>query len=39
LTKCFGSTVAVDSLSFEAQPGTVTSFLGPNGSGKTNLGN
>jgi ABC-2 type transport system ATP-binding protein len=35
LTKRFGSTVAVDSLSFEVQPGTVTGFLGPNGSGKT----
>jgi ABC-2 type transport system ATP-binding protein len=35
LTKRFGSTVAVDSLSFEVQPGTVTGFLGPNGSGKS----
>jgi ABC-2 type transport system ATP-binding protein len=35
LSKRFGSTVAVDSLSFEVQPGVVTGFLGPNGSGKS----
>jgi ABC-2 type transport system ATP-binding protein len=35
LTKRFGSLVAVDDLSFELQPGTVTGFLGPNGAGKT----
>jgi ABC-2 type transport system ATP-binding protein len=35
LTKRYGATVAVDSLSFEAQPGAVTGFLGPNGSGKS----
>ena len=35
LTKRFGSTVAVDSLSFEVKPGVVTGFLGPNGSGKS----
>jgi ABC-2 type transport system ATP-binding protein len=35
LTKRFGSTVAVDSLSFEVRPGVVTGFLGPNGSGKS----
>ncbi len=35
LTKRFGKTVAVDDLSFEAQPGKVTGFLGPNGSGKS----
>ena len=35
LTKRFGSTVAVDGLSFTAQPGRVTGFLGPNGAGKT----
>ena len=35
LTKRFGSTVAVDGLSFDVQPGTVTGFLGPNGSGKS----
>jgi ABC-2 type transport system ATP-binding protein len=35
LTKRYGSTVAVDSLSFDVRPGTVTGFLGPNGSGKS----
>jgi len=35
LTKHYGSTVAVDDLSFTVQPGTVTGFLGPNGAGKS----
>jgi ABC-2 type transport system ATP-binding protein len=35
LTKRFGSLVAVDDLSFDLAPGTVTGFLGPNGAGKT----
>ena len=35
LTKRFGSTLAIDNLSFEVQPGRVTGFLGPNGSGKS----
>jgi ABC-2 type transport system ATP-binding protein len=35
LTKKYGSTVAVDGLSFAVRPGTVTGFLGPNGSGKS----
>jgi ABC-2 type transport system ATP-binding protein len=35
LTKHFGSTVAVDDLSFDVKPGVVTGFLGPNGAGKT----
>ena len=35
LTKRFGSTVAVDDLSFSVEPGTVTGFLGPNGAGKS----
>ena len=35
LTKRYGSTLAVDDLSFEVQPGVVTGFLGPNGSGKS----
>jgi ABC-2 type transport system ATP-binding protein len=35
LTKRFGSRVAVDNLSFSANPGRVTGFLGPNGSGKS----
>ncbi len=35
LTKAYGSTLAVDDLSFDVQPGSVTGFLGPNGAGKT----
>lgn len=35
LTKRFGSFTAVDDLSFSVEPGRVTGFLGPNGSGKT----
>ena len=35
VTKSFGSTVAVDDLSFQVKPGVVTGFLGPNGAGKS----
>jgi ABC-2 type transport system ATP-binding protein len=35
LTKRFGSTVAVNDLSFSVPPGTITGFLGPNGAGKS----
>jgi ABC-2 type transport system ATP-binding protein len=35
LRKSYGSTIAVDDLSFRAEPGRVTGFLGPNGSGKS----
>jgi len=35
LTKRYGSTLAVDDLSFDVNPGMVTGFLGPNGAGKT----
>ncbi|HVX46293.1 MAG TPA: ABC transporter ATP-binding protein [Mycobacteriales bacterium] len=35
LTKRYGSTVAVDHLSFTVEPGRVTGFLGPNGAGKS----
>jgi ABC-2 type transport system ATP-binding protein len=34
LVKHYRSTLAVDSLSFDVRPGTVTGFLGPNGAGK-----
>jgi len=35
LGKRYGSTVAVDDLSFDVRSGGVTGFLGPNGSGKS----
>ncbi|GAA0316236.1 ATP-binding cassette domain-containing protein [Kineococcus aurantiacus] len=35
LTKRYGTTTAVDGLSFTARPGVVTGFLGPNGAGKS----
>ena len=35
LAKRYGSTLAVNDLSFTVQPGVVTGFLGPNGAGKT----
>ena len=35
LTKRYGDTTAVHSLSFTIAPGTVTGFLGPNGAGKS----
>ncbi|HSE09703.1 MAG TPA: ATP-binding cassette domain-containing protein [Nocardioidaceae bacterium] len=35
LTKMFGALKAVDDLTFSVNPGVVTGFLGPNGSGKT----
>jgi ABC-2 type transport system ATP-binding protein len=35
LTKRYGGTLAVDSLSFTVEPGKITGFLGPNGAGKT----
>jgi ABC-2 type transport system ATP-binding protein len=35
LRKSYGSTVAVDGLSFTVEPGQVTGFVGPNGAGKT----
>jgi ABC-2 type transport system ATP-binding protein len=35
LTKRYGNVLAVDGLSFRAEPGRVTGFLGPNGAGKT----
>jgi ABC-2 type transport system ATP-binding protein len=35
VTRRYGTTVAVDHLSFTVKPGIVTGFLGPNGAGKT----
>jgi ABC-2 type transport system ATP-binding protein len=35
LSKRYGDRLAVDGLTFVAQPGTVTGFLGPNGAGKS----
>jgi ABC-2 type transport system ATP-binding protein len=35
LTKRYGPTVAVDRLNFDVPPGSVTGFLGANGSGKS----
>ena len=35
LSKSFGAVRAVSDLGFTVEPGTVTGFLGPNGSGKT----
>ncbi|MER5360494.1 ATP-binding cassette domain-containing protein [Streptomyces sp. NPDC002785] len=35
LTKEYGTTRAVDSLTFSVRPGRVTGFLGPNGAGKS----
>ena len=35
LTKVFGSSTAVDRISFDVQKGEIFGFLGPNGAGKT----
>src|SRR5262249_27314769 len=35
LRKVYGTTVAVDDVSFEVDPGHVFGFIGPNGAGKT----
>ena len=35
VTKRYGSTVAVNDISFSAQPGRILGLLGPNGAGKT----
>jgi ABC-2 type transport system ATP-binding protein len=35
LTKRYGSTLALNELTFQVEPGRVTGFLGPNGAGKS----
>src|SRR5208282_130431 len=35
LRKRFGTTLALDGMSFTVQPGQVTGFVGPNGAGKS----
>jgi ABC-2 type transport system ATP-binding protein len=35
LRKSFGTTVAVDDLTFRVEPGEITGFVGPNGAGKS----
>src|SRR3954471_20375654 len=37
LKKSYGSTTAVDSVSFAIQPGRIVGLIGPNGAGKTSL--
>jgi ABC-2 type transport system ATP-binding protein len=37
LCKRFGSTLALDGMSFAVQPGQVTGFVGPNGAGKSTV--
>ena len=35
VTKKYGSTIAVDNISFDVKDGEVVGFLGPNGAGKS----
>lgn len=35
LTKCYGTNIAVDNLTFTVEKGSICGFLGPNGAGKS----
>ena len=35
LSKSYGSTVAIEDVTFTVEPGEILGFLGPNGAGKT----
>ena len=37
VSKCFGSTQALDAIDLEVRPGEFFGLLGPNGAGKTTL--
>ena len=37
LSKSYGTTLAVDAVSFAVRPGAVTAFVGPNGAGKSTV--
>ena len=38
LTKRYGGTLTVDTVSLNVEPGRITGFLGPNGAGKAGIG-